>query len=408
MTACRACGAPLAETFVDLGSMPMANSFIRPDRADAMEAGYPLHVRACSACRLLQLPAFQTPEEMFGDYIYFSSYSETLLHQAGVYAAAMIERLRLSASSSVVEVASNDGYLLQSFRDRGVPVLGVEPAANVAAAALAKGIATEIAFFGRDTARRLKAAGFAPDLMVANNVLAHVPDLDDFVAGFAILLPRHGVLTVEFPHLLNLVQGVQFDTIYHEHLSYLSLRVVRRMFARHGLSVFDVEPLPAQGGSLRLFVAPALAGRPAAAAIAATLAEEDAAGLEQTETYRRFAAQVADAKCSLLGFLLRARAKGKRVLGYGAPAKGNTLLNYCGVGPELLPFTVDRSPHKQGMLLPGTRIPVLPPGALIEARPDYVLLLPWNLAAEITASMAAVRDWGGRFVVPIPATRVLP
>ena len=405
MMACRSCGAALTETFLDLGVMPVANAFIPRDRADAMEPTYPLHVRVCSDCRLVQLPAIQTPEAMFGDYIYFSSYAESWLRHADRYAAAMVARLGLGAGSTVVEVASNDGYLLQYFQQRGVAVLGVEPAANVAAVALAKGIATDIAFFGAAAARRLREAGVVPDLMVANNVLAHVPDLDDFVAGFAILMPPHAVLTVEFPHLLTLVQGVQFDTIYHEHLSYLSLQVVRRIFARHGLHVFDVEPLPTHGGSLRVYAS--LADRPETAAVAATLADEEAAGLEQPATYRRLAARAADAKCSLLGFLLRARADGKRVAGYGAPAKGNTLLNYCGIGPDLLAFTVDRSPHKQGMLLPGSRIPVLPPDALIEARPDYVLVLPWNLAAEITASMAVVRDWGGRFVVPIPTTTVL-
>jgi SAM-dependent methyltransferase len=405
MMLCRSCGAALTETFLDLGAMPVANAFVSRDGAEAMEPTYSLHVKVCGDCRLVQLPAIQTPEAMFGDYIYFSSYAESWLRHAEAYATAMVARLGLGTGSAVVEVASNDGYLLQYFQQRGVAVLGVEPAANVAAVAVAKGIATDIAFFGAATARRLRRQGIVPDLVVANNVLAHVPDLDDFVAGFAILLPPHGVLTVEFPHLMTLVQGVQFDTIYHEHLSYFSLQVVRRIFARHGLHVFDVEPVPTHGGSLRVFVCPV--PRPETAAVAATVAQEQAAGLEQSATYRRLAAQVAEAKCSLLGFLLRARSEGKRVVGYGAPAKGNTLLNYCGIGPELLAFTVDRSPHKQGMLLPGSRIPVLSPEALIEARPDYVLLLPWNLAAEITASMAMVRDWGGRFVVPIPATVVL-
>ena len=383
----------------------MANAFIPPDRAGAMEPFYPLHLRVCGACHLVQLPAMRTPEAMFGHYLYFSSYSQSWLQHAESYVAAAAERFRLGAGSCVVEVASNDGYLLQYFARRGVGVLGIDPAANVAAAAVAKGVPTTVAFFGVETAWRLRDAGVRPDLMVANNVLAHVPDLDDFVAGFAILLPVHGVLTVEFPHLLRLVQEVQFDTIYHEHLSYLSLQAAQRMFARHGLRVFDVEHLPTHGGSLRVFACPAGASRAASPAVTATLALE--AGLEEPSTYRAFARQVVDAKASLLGFLLGARQAGKRVVGYGAPAKGNTLLNYCGVGPELIAFTVDRNPHKQGMLLPGSRIPVLPPEALIEARPDYVMILPWNIAEEVMSGMGIIREWGGQFVVPIPLTRIL-
>ncbi|HUZ64450.1 MAG TPA: class I SAM-dependent methyltransferase [Acetobacteraceae bacterium] len=406
---CRFCQAPLHETFADLGLTPLANSFVSVDRARTMEPFYPLHAYVCSACRLVQLEEFETPQHIFGDYIYFSSYSESWLRHAEAYAAKMMQLLGLGAGAMVVEVASNDGYLLQYFKQRGVKVLGIEPAANVAAAAAEKGIPSEIAFFGAATATRLREAGVAPDLMAANNVLAHVPDINDFVRGFAILLKPGGVVTVEFPHLLRLVQGVQFDTIYHEHFSYLSLHVVRRIFARHGLRVFDVEQLSTHGGSLRVFACHAADARhDETQAVERLLAEEIAAGLESDAIYRRFARQVIDAKVSLLRFLIDARAEGKRVAAYGAPAKGNTLLNYCGVGPELVAFTVDRSPHKQGMLLPGTRIPVRAPEAILEEKPDYVLILPWNLADEITAQMEGVRAWGGRFVVPIPTTRVLP
>ncbi len=406
---CRFCHAPLHETFADLGMTPLANSFVAADRAGAMEPFYPLHAYVCSACRLVQLEEFESPQHIFGDYIYFSSYSESWLRHAEAYAEQMTQRLGLGADATVVEVASNDGYLLQYFMQRGVKVLGDEPAANVAAAAAEKGIPSEVAFFGVAAATRLRDRGIAPDLMAANNVLAHVPDINDFVRGFAILLKPEGVVTVEFPHLLRLMQETQFDTIYHEHFSYLSLHVVRRIFARHGLRVFDVEQLSTHGGSLRVFACHAAGTRHAETpAVARLLAEEATAGLEGDDAYRRFARQVVEAKCALLRFLIDAQAQGKLVAAYGAPAKGNTLLNYCGVGPELIAFTVDRSPHKQGMLLPGTRIPVRAPEAIPQAKPDYVLILPWNLQEEITTQMAAVREWGGRFVVPIPTTRVLP
>jgi 2-polyprenyl-3-methyl-5-hydroxy-6-metoxy-1,4-benzoquinol methylase len=405
---CRFCTAPLRESFADLGMTPLSNSFIAVDRASAMEPFYPLHAWVCSACRLVQLEAFESPQHIFGDYIYFSSYSESWLRHAEAYAEAMTQRFGLGAQSTVVEIASNDGYLLQYFQRRGVQVLGVEPAANVAAVAVEKGVPSEVAFFGEATAKRLKAAGVAPDLMAANNVLAHVPDINDFVEGFAVLLKPDGVVTVEFPHLLRLMQETQFDTIYHEHFSYLSLHVVQRIFARHGLRVFDVTQLPTHGGSLRVFACHIGAAHEQTAAVATVLQAELDAGLETDEAYRRFAQQVIETKCALLRFLVDARAAGKTVAAYGAPAKGNTLLNYCGVGPELVAFTVDRSPHKQGMLLPGTRIPVHAPDAIMTAKPDYVLILPWNLRDEVTAQMAAIREWGGRFVVPIPTVQILP
>jgi SAM-dependent methyltransferase len=406
---CRFCQTPLLESFADLGMTPLSNAFIPADKAAAMEPFYPLHAYVCSACRLVQLEEFESPQNIFGNYIYFSSFSDSWLRHAEAYAAAMTQRLGLGPESLVVEIASNDGYLLQYFCQRGIGVLGVEPAANVAAAAAARGIPTDIAFFGAQIATRLRAKGIAPDLMTANNVLTHVPDINDFVQGFAILLKPGGTVTVEFPHLLRLMQKTQFDTIYHEHFSYLSLHVVQRIFARHGLRVFDVEQLPTHGGSLRVFAGHTSGVRPdETPAVARLLAEEVAAGLEGDEAYRCFARQVVAAKTALLRFLIDTQAQGKRVVAYGAPAKGNTLLNYCGVGPELIPFTVDRSLHKQGMLLPGTRIPVRAPEAILQEKPDYVLILPWNIHEEITAQMAVVREWGGRFVVPVPSTRVLP
>lgn len=405
---CRFCAAPLTETFVDLGMSPLSNAFVAPEKAQEAEKFYPLHAYVCSACRLVQLPAFESREAIFSDYLYFSSFSDSWLAHAAEYAGDMTARFDLGSLSQVVEVASNDGYLLQYFQQRSVPVLGIEPAANVAAAALEKGVPSEVAFFGAETAARLRARGVAADLMVANNVLAHVPDLNDFVSGFKILLKPEGVATIEFPHLLRLMQENQFDTIYHEHFSYFSLLVVDRVVARHGLRLFDVAELSTHGGSLRVFLCHTEArSHSRAAAVDALIKREIDAGLDSAEAYRRFGDKVVGIKCDLLDFCIRARREGKRIIGYGAPAKGNTLLNYCGIGPELVTFTVDRSPHKQGLLLPGTRIPIHAPDAILHAKPDYVLILPWNLEAEITAQMAAIHDWGGSFVVPIPAVRVL-
>jgi len=404
---CRCCGAPLSEVFADLGVTPLANAYVEPERAQAMEPFYPLRALVCSDCRLVQLAEFESPQAIFGDYAYFSSYAESWLRHAEAYAEMMTDRLRLGPDTPVVEVASNDGYLLQYFRRRGVPVLGIDPAANVAEAAIAKGIPTEIAFFGAAAARRLRAARPAPVLMVANNVMAHVPDLHDFIEGFRILLAPGGVATFEFPHLLRLMTENQFDTIYHEHFSYFSLMTAEMALAQHGLVVFDVEELTTHGGSLRIFVRHAEdAAKPVTGAVPALREREVAAGLSGPEAYRRFAAGVVETKCALLEFLIRARRERRLVAGYGAPAKGNTLLNYCGIGPELVAFTVDRNPRKQGRLLPGSRIPVRHPDAILEARPDFVLVLPWNLKDEVASQMSAVREWGGRFVVPIPAVQV--
>ena len=374
---------------------------IRPDFAKYSAASRAIRA-LMRDCRLVQLEQFESPEHIFSDYLYFSSYSESWLRHAEAYAAAMVDRFGLGPHSSVVEIASNDGYLLQYFKARACRVLGVEPAANVAKVAVEKGIPSEVAFFGAATASRLKDAGHAADQMAANNVLAHVPDIDDFLEGFAVLLKPQGVATFEFPHLLRQMQESQFDTIYHEHFSYLSLHVVSRIMAAHGLRVFDVEELSTHGGSLRVFACLKAAEHAEHPLVARVLADEAAFGLEGAAAYRTFAKQVVDVKAGLLRFLLDARDAGKSVVAYGAPAKGNTLLNYCGVGPDLVAFTVDRSPHKQGTLLPGTRIPVRAPDAIIEARPDYVLILPWNLKDEIAGQMAAIRAWGGRFVVPIP------
>ncbi len=405
---CRFCRSELKRTFVDLGRAPLSNAFLTADQLRMTEPHYPLHAFVCDNCLLVQLDQVASAEEIFGDYLYFSSFSESWLHHAKTYAAEMARELGLDAQSLVVEIASNDGYLLQYFRERGVRILGIEPAANVARVAEAKGIPTEVAFFGVAAARRLAEQGRQADLICANNVLAHVPDLNDFVAGIPILLKPSGIVTVEFPHLMRLIAEGQFDTIYHEHFSYFSLGVVDRVFAHHGLKVFDVDRVPTHGGSLRIHACHADdATRQRTTRFNAVLAEEEAAGLAQPTTYDRFAARVVEIKCQVLEFLITARRQDKMVAAYGAPAKGNTLLNYCGVGPELLAFTVDRSPHKQGRYLPGTQIPIYSPEQIFKSRPDFVFILPWNLRNEIIEQMQRVRDWGGRFVVAIPELQVI-
>ena len=404
---CRFCGAELTRTFADLGRSPLANSFLSVEDVSRGEATYPLHVYVCEQCLLVQLQEFERAENIFRDYLYFSSYSELWLRHCRDYAEAMTRRYSLDGRSLVVEIASNDGYLLQYFKERGINILGVEPAANVAKVAQEKGIPSEVAFFGVETARRLAGAGKSADLMAANNVLAHVPNLNDFVGGFKILLKASGTATFEFPHLLNLIAKRQFDTIYHEHFSYLSLLVVDKLFVHHSLRIYDVEELPTHGGSLRLFVCHADAPLPRAKRVDDLAARERAAGLDRIETYANFSASVVDIKCGLLSFLIEARKSGKSVVGYGAPAKGNTLLNYCGVGPEFLPYTVDISPHKQGRYLPGVQVPIRAPDHIFETKPDYVLILPWNIKDEITERMSGIRQWGGRFVVAIPQLTVL-
>ena len=405
-SACRLCGQPLSETFVDLGLTPLSNAYVSAARLSQKENFYPLHAFVCANCLLVQLDEFESPEQIFSDYLYFSSFSDLWLAHCRTYADAMVERLGLGSQSQVVEIASNDGYLLQYFLPHGVPVLGVEPAANVAQTAIAKGIPTEVAFFGTETARRLRARGIEADLIAANNVLAHVPQLLDFVQGLQILLKRDGVVTIEVPHLLRLVAENQFDTIYHEHFSYFSLLVLDALFARVHMRITDVEELWTHGGSLRVYVKHENSAGSPSAAVAGVIARERQAGLDSLGRYRHFASQVVRTKCDVLAFFVEAARRGQTVVGYGAPAKGNTLLNYCGIGPELMPFTVDRSHYKQGLYLPGTRIPIRAPEALLAARPDYVFILPWNLRDEITQQMSEIRGWGGRFVVPIPQLTV--
>ncbi len=406
--ACRACGAGLDVGFVDLGMQPIANAFRTQAELSQPETRYPLRAFVCRRCLLVQLEDHGAREAHFhAGYLYFSSFSDSWLDHARNYAAAMTARFGLGPQSRVVEIASNDGYLLRHFAARGIPCLGVDPASGVAQAAMRAGIPTRIAFFGRAYAERLRAEGLAADLMPANNVLAHVPDIGDFVAGFRVLLKPDGVATFEFPHLLHLIQGVQFDTIYHEHYSYLSLTALLPLFERHGLAVFDVEHLSTHGGSLRVFAARVEAGRAPSVAVAACLAEEARAGLTDLATYRGFAARADAATRALLALLRGLKRDGARIAAYGAPAKGNTLLNYAGIGTDIIDFAVDRNPAKQGLFLPGSAIPVLPVSALAERRPDHVLILPWNLTDEIVAQQAGIAAWGGRFIVPMPVPRVI-
>jgi 2-polyprenyl-3-methyl-5-hydroxy-6-metoxy-1,4-benzoquinol methylase len=387
---------------------PLSNSYVKANALERVEQFYPLHAYVCESCLLVQLQEFESPEKIFSDYAYFSSYSESWLQHCEAYTNYMIERFSFGRSHQVVEIASNDGYLLKYFKARGVPVLGIEPAENVARDAQAQGVETLVKFFGADTAAGLVRAGTRADLLLGNNVLGHVPDLNDFVRGLKILLEPKGVITMEFPHLLRLIGENQFDTIYHEHFSYFSFHTVERVFAHHGLALFDVEELPTHGGSIRIFAQHPETGRQAIhPRVAAMRDKETAFGINRMETYTGFAGQVCETKRALLDFLIGAKRAKKTVAGYGAPAKGNTLLNYCGIRTDFLDYTVDRSPHKQGAYLPGTRIPIFAPEKLAETRPDYVLILPWNLKDEIVGQMTFIRDWGGQFVVPIPRVEVL-
>jgi predicted TPR repeat methyltransferase len=405
---CRFCEQPLSTTLVDLGMQPLSNAYVDAAHVEAPETFYPLHVRVCSRCLLVQLPELATPAQLFSDYAYLSGMSSTWIDHCDRLAAAMVERLRLGSNDLVIELASNDGTQLRCFAARGVRVLGIDPAANVAALARANGIDTLAQFFGTGVSKQLVAEGRVPRLIVANNVLAHVPDINDFVGGIAALLAADGVASLEFPHLVQLMAHNQFDTIYHEHFSYLSLLAVTKIFDQHGLRVFDVEELTTHGGSLRV-----LACRADHAAVGVSdrvgriLDSERAFGLTRMATYERFGEQVRETKRALLELLIREKRAGQRIVGYGAPAKGNTLLNYCGVRDDFLDFTVDRNPLKQGKLLPGTRVRVEHPDAIRAARPDLVLILPWNIEVEIVEQLAFVREWGGRFVIPIPSVRVL-
>jgi SAM-dependent methyltransferase len=405
---CRHCGSPLTVSFADLGVTPLANSYLREEDLHRMEPFFPLHGYVCESCWLVQLVHAVSPEELFGTYAYFSSYSDTWLQHAEHYADEMVANRGLSSSSLVVEIGSNDGYLLQYFLRRGVPVLGIEPAANVAETAQARGIPTVSRFFGAESAATLAEDGNTADLIVANNVLAHVPDINDFVRGLKLLLRPGGVISVEFPHLLSLIEGNQFDTIYHEHFCYLSLIAVERVFRSRGLAVFDVQELPTHGGSLRVFAMRADdPARPVSSRVQELLEREIAAGFTRIDTYSRFSDRIKRTKRKLLELLVAIKNQGKSIAAYGAPAKGNTLLNYCGIGTDFLDYTVDRSPHKQGRYLPGTRIPIHHPDRIPATKPDYVLILPWNLKDEIMERMDPICRWGGKFIIPIPEPEIL-
>ena len=399
---CRTCGSEVDHVFVDLGMSPLCENILPADQLDSPETYYPLRASVCSKCFLVQLNEYVPPEEIFSEYAYFSSYSTTWVAHAKAYCEMIEKRLGLGQDSLAVELASNDGYLLQHFK---VPVLGIEPAANVAAVAVAKGVPTRVAFFGLELAKQLVAEGSSADLIIGNNVLAQVPDLNDFVAGIKYLLKPTGIVTLEFPHLQRLIEGNQFDTIYHEHFSYFSLISVDALARQHGLAIVDVEELSTHGGSLRVYLAHA--GSEPSAAVTEMLEREERLGFRNLDTYASFGLQVQKVKRNLLAFLIKAKDEGKKICGYGAPGKGNTLLNYCGIGPDFLDFTVDRNPYKHGRFTPGQHVPVHPVEALDAARPDYVLILPWNLKDEIVRQMSHIGDWGGKFIVPIPDVHVV-
>lgn len=404
---CRFCSTKLEHTFVDLGMSPLCESYLTPEQLNQMEPFYPLHVYVCDRCFLVQLQQYVSPKEIFSEYAYFSSYSDTWLQHAKNYTEKMIQRLGLHSSSQVVEIASNDGYLLQYFVSLGIPVLGIEPAANVADVATKKGIPTVVKFFGQKTANELVTQGKQADLIVGNNVLAHVPELNDFVKGIKTLLKPEGVITIEFPHLMRLMAENQFDTIYHEHFCYFSFITVEKVFAAHGLRIFDVEELLTHGGSLRIYASHIEdISKPSTQQVKELKAREEAAGFSNLEYYFSFSNKVEETKFKLLEFLIAAKRQGKSIAGYGAPGKGNTLLNYCGIRGDFIDYTVDRNPYKQGKLLPGTHIPIFHPDKIKETKPDYLLILPWNLKNEIMSQMSYVRDWGGQFIVPIPEVNV--
>ncbi len=404
---CRFCQSNLSQSLCDLGMSPPSNRYLREDQLKDMEPFYPLHAYVCDQCFLVQLEQFHTAEEIFAhDYAYFSSYSSSWIAHCAKYCEQMQKQYGIGKSSLVIEIASNDGYLLQNFVKAGIPALGIEPAANVAKVAIEKGVPTRVEFFGVSCAKKLVSEGRQADLLLGNNVLAHVPDLNDFVAGLKILLAPKGIITFEFPHLLKLMQENQFDTIYHEHFCYFSLLAIAKVFAHHGLIIFDVEELPTHGGSLRIHACHQ-GHRPLTDGYQAVLKKELAYGLDQVSTYEKFAQQVRVTKQKLLEFLIEAKQKGKKIAGYGAAAKGNTLLNYCGIRGDFLDYVVDLNPHKQNMFLPGTHIPIFAPEKLKQTKPDYVLILPWNIRDEVANHHAYIKEWGGKFVVPIPEVKVL-
>ena len=407
MPACRFCQSPLRDTVVDLGMSPLCESYLQADQLNAMEPFYPLHVYVCRECWLVQLEQYVSAEHIFTEYAYFSSFADSWVQHARDYTEKMIDRFGFGPSSQVIELASNDGYLLQWFVKAGVPALGIEPAANVAAAAEELGVPTLVRFFGVELAEELAADGRQADLLLGNNVLAQVPDLNDFVAGMKIALAPEGVLTMEFPHVLRLIDENQFDTIYHEHFCYFSLHAIRTIFRHHGLEVFDVEELRTHGGSLRVYARHAEdTTKPVVGTVGELLAREESFGLTGIDRYRTFAAKVEETKRGILELLIGLKGAGKSIAGYGAPGKGNTLLNYCGIRTDFLDFTVDRNPYKQGRFLPGTHIPIHGPEKIAEVRPDVILILPWNFKDEIIEQLAYTREWGAQFVVPIPEVTV--
>lgn len=404
---CRFCRAPLRQTFVDLGLSPLCESYVAASQIKEPETLYPLHSFVCEQCFLVQLPEHVSPQAIFEEYAYFSSYSDSWLAHAKAYVQAISDRLSLNMQSLVVELASNDGYLLQYFLERKIPVLGIEPARNIAQTAIEKGIPTVTEFFGVELARKLAAEGRQADLLLGNNVLPHVPDINDFVGGMKILLKTGGVITMEFPHLVQLIEQNQFDTIYHEHFSYFSFTTVDQVFRSHGLELFDVEELTTHGGSLRIFACHLDDASKTVSAKAVELKEREADwGIAKLERYRAFAEQVEATKRGILCFLIDIKSKGRTIVGYGAPGKGNTLLNYCGIRTDFLDYTVDRSTYKQGKFTPGTRIPIYPPEQIQKTKPDFVFILPWNLKEEIMKQNSYIREWGGKFVVPIPEVKV--
>lgn len=407
MGKCRFCQSPLQHTFVDLGMSPLCEDFLKEGDLKRMEAYYPLHVYVCAHCFLVQLEEFVSPAEIYRDYKYFSSYSDSWLNHSRRYTHSMLERFDLNRNSLVAELASNDGYLLQYFAEKEIPVLGIEPAATAASIAIKKGVRTEVKFFGNNTVEEFISGYGKADLLIGNNVLAHVPDINDFVSAMRLFLKVDGLITMEFPHLLTLVENNQFDTIYHEHFSYLSFAVVERIFKHHGLRIFDVEEIPTHGGSLRIYAChEADTSKVVTPNVAELLSREASAGMQSLNYYTDFAIRVNAIKRKILTFLIQVKEQGKTVVGYGAPGKGNTLLNYCGIRTDFLDYTVDRNPHKHGTFLPGTLIPVFPPDRIKETRPDYVFVLPWNIANEIMDQLEFIGDWGGQFVVPIPHLKV--
>ena len=405
---CRFCKSPLQHTLVDLGMSPLCESYLTAEQLNQMEPFYPLHVYVCGSCFLAQLEEFVSPEAIFGEYAYFSSYADSWLQHAKNYTDLMIQRFGINAGNHVVELASNDGYLLQYFVQKGIPVLGVEPAANVARSAIEKGVPTIVKFFGEKLALEMVKEEKQADLLIGNNVLAQVPDLNDFVKGMKILLKPRGVVTMEFPHLMRLMEGNQFDTIYHEHFSYFSFITAEEIFAFHGLRIFDVEELGTHGGSLRIYACNSDDSTKAIGRMVAELRERElAGGFTNLDCYSSFGEKVKETKRVLLAFLIKAKEQGKSIAGYGAPGKGNTLLNYCGIRTDFIDYTVDRNPYKHGRFTPGTHIPIFSPDKIRETRPDYLFILPWNFKDEIMTQMSYIRDWGGQFIVPIPEAELL-